>query len=312
MQTILGAGGPVANALALELREFTSEIRLVSRNPAKINPEDKLLKADLLRHDEVSKAIEGSEVVYLTAGLPYDHEIWKRDWPLIMHNVIRACEKFKAKLVFFDNVYMYDKGAIPHMTEESEINPPSEKGKVRAKIAKDLIQRVHSGHLKALIARSADFYGPESSGNSILTETVFKPLFEGKKANWLGKSDKPHSFTYVPDAAKATALLGNSEEAYGQVWHLPTASNPPSGKEWVEIIAGELNKLPRYREVPGWMVRIIGWFVPVMRETVEMIYQYERPYIFDSSKFESKYDFKPTPYQEGVREVVQRNFQKSS
>lgn len=308
MQTILGAGGPVGNALARELRNFTSEVRLVSRKPERVDPADHLVKADLLRTKEVLTAVEGSKVVYLTAGLPYDHEIWQKDWPVIMNNVIKACEKFSAKLVFFDNVYMYGKQEIPHMTEASSIDPPSKKGTVRAQIAEKLLQRVETGDLKALIARSADFYGPGCKDNSVLVETVFKPLSTGKKANWLGKADKVHAFTYVPDAAKATALLGNSEAAYGKVWHLPTASNPPSGKEWVEMIARELQVKPRYREVPEWMVRLMGWFMPVMKETVEMIYQYDRDYIFDSSKFEVAYGLGPTPYSEGIKRVVEQDF----
>lgn len=297
----------MGNALARELRNYTAEIRLVSRSPKKVNPDDDLFKANLLKQEEVMDAVKGSEIVFLTAGLAYDHKIWRRDWPVIMENVIRACKRFGARLVFFDNVYMYDKNEIPHMTEKSGIDPPSRKGKVRAEIAEKLMQQVQTGKLKALIARSADFYGPECYDNSILVETVFKPLSKDRKANWLGKADKPHSFTYVPDAAKATALLGNTEEAYGQVWHLPTAANPPSGKEWVTMIAEEMGVTPKYRVVPKWMVWIMGWFMPIMKESLEMVYQYDRNYFFDSSKFETTYGIKPTSYKTGIKEVS-RNF----
>lgn len=308
MQTILGAGGPVGNALARELKNYTSSIRLVSRHPEKVNANDELVKADLVNYEEVLEAVKGSEIVYLTAGLPYDHKVWKKKWPVIMDNVLHACEEYSVRLVFFDNVYMYDIGEIKNMTEGSKINPPSRKGKVRAAIASRLMQKVKEGEVKALIARSADFYGPESAGNSILMETVFKPLSKKKKANWMGKSDKPHSFTYIPDAAKATALLGNTDKAYGQVWHLPTAANPPSGKEWVEMIGSQLGAAPKFREVPKWMVKLMGWFMPVMRESVEMFYQYDRTYVFDSSKFEKEFALQPTPYSVGVKETVQKNF----
>ena len=308
MHTILGAGGPVGDALARELKNYPSKVRLVSREPVAVSPNDQLVKANLLRPKEVQQAVEGSRVVYLTAGLSYNHEVWQRDWPVIMDNVINACEKVKAKLVFFDNVYMYGKQEIPHMTESSSIDPPSKKGIVRAQIAEKLLQRVESGNLTALIARSADVYGPGCKDNSVLLETVFKPLSKGKKANWLGKAEKVHSFTYIPDAAKATALLGNSEAAFGKVWHLPTASKPPSGKQWVEMIARELHVKPKFREVPEWMVRIMGWFMPVMKETVEMIYQYDRDYVFDSSKFEVAFGLGPTPYSEGIKEVVKQDF----
>ena len=56
------------------------------------------------------------------------------------------------------------------------------------------------------------------------------------------------------------------------------------------------------------MVRMIGLFVPIMKEMVEMIYQYDRDYVFDSSKFEKRFDFKPTSYPEGIKEIVQQDY----
>ncbi|MEJ2055317.1 MAG: hypothetical protein P8X42_15485, partial [Calditrichaceae bacterium] len=167
-------------------------------------------------------------------------------------------------------------------------------------------------NLKALIARSADFYGPSIENTSILTEMVFKPLSNGKKANWLGSVRFKHSYTYVPDAGKATALLGNTPDAYSQVWHLPTAGNPPTGKEWIETIAKELGVEPKFRTASKFLVRIMGLFVPVMREMVEMMYQYDRDYIFDSSKFKKKFNFKPQSYEEGIREIVQKDYKAKS
>lgn len=308
MQTILGAGGPVGDALAQALKDYTNHIRLVSRNPEKADPNNEVFKANLLKLEEVLQAVEGSKVVYLTAGLEYNHKIWQRDWPVIVENVITACEKKNAALIFFDNVYMYSKEEIPHMTESSKIDPPSRKGKVRADIAGKIMKRAQKGSLQALIARSADFYGPHCSENSLLIETVFKPLSKGKKASWLGGADNLHSFTYVPDAAKATALLGNSKETYGQLWHLPTAG-AMTGKEWIEMIGRELHTETKYREVPKWMIRLMGLFMPVMRETVEMFYQYDRDYRFDSSKFEKTFGIKPTPPQKAIKEIVAVDFQ---
>ena len=167
---------------------------------------------------------------------------------------------------------------------------------------------VEKGNLTALIARSADFYGPEIKGNSVLTEAVFKPLSEGKKANWLGRTDKVHSFTYTPDAAKATAILGNSLSAYNQVWHLPTAKNPLTGEEWVEHIASALEQKAKIQSAPSWLVRIMGIFDPFMKEMSEMMYQFEQDYRFVSDKFETAFDFKPTPYLKGIKEVVQKDY----
>ena len=180
MQTILGANGTIGSVLAKELTAYTNQIRLVSRNPKKVNETDELFPADLSDANQVEKSIEGSEVVYLLVGFDYNIKVWQDKWPKLMRATIDACIKYKAKLVFFDNVYMYDKNAIPHMTENSVINPPSKKGAVRKEIADMLLNEVKSGKLTALIARSADFYGPNND-KSFLIEIVYKNIKKGKK-----------------------------------------------------------------------------------------------------------------------------------
>lgn len=308
MQTILGAGGAIGVPLAGALKEYTNDIRLVSRNPQKVNPTDEVFPADLLSSGEVRRSVKGSSIVYVTLGLPYRYKIWKKEWPKFMANVIEACIENNSKLVFFDNVYMYDKEYLNGMKEDTPMNPPSKKGEIRAELAKMIFDKVKQGKLTALIARSADFYGPSIQDTSLLTETVIKPLSRGKKANWIGSVNYKHSFTYTPDAGKATALLGNTEDAYNQVWHLPTAANPFTGEEWINAIAEELGKKPRYQQVSKSMLRFMGIFVPFMRELPEMIYQYNRDYVFNSEKFEKRFNVKPTPYREGIKEIIKSDF----
>ncbi|PHN02656.1 NAD-dependent epimerase/dehydratase family protein [Flavilitoribacter nigricans] len=308
MQTILGSGGAIGLELAKALPDFTDRIRLVSRNPEKVNPTDELHPADLLQAEAVDAAVAGSDIVYLTVGLPYNTEIWTTKWPLIMDHTIAACKKHACRLVFFDNIYMYDPDHLAPMDENTPIRPVSKKGKVRASISSRLMDAVKAGELEALIARSADFYGPSVKNTSVLTETVFNNLAAGKPADWMGSLNFQHSFTYTPDAGKATALLGNSSDAFGQVWHLPTASQPPTGREWIDAIAGALGVPSKSRVAPKWLVRILGLFNPIMKEMVEMMYQYDRDYIFDSSKFESHFNFSPTPYAEGIRIIVETDY----
>lgn len=307
MQTILGSGGSIGTDLARALKDYTGQVRLVSREPIRVNEEDQLVKADLTQPDQVLRAVEGSDVVYLTVGFPYNYKIWQKVWPLTMTNVIHACKQHGASLVFFDNIYIYDKEHLSVMDENTPINPSSRKGKVRERIARMVMEEVESGGLKALIARSADFYGP-SIKNSVLAETAIKNLSKGKKAMWMGGVHYKHSFTYTPDAAWATALLGNTEDAYGQVWHLPTATNPPTGKEWIEMIAQELGVKPRYQVLSGTMLRMLGIFSPMMKELGEMVYQYNRDYIFDSSKFEKRFHIRPVSYYQGIREVIRKDY----
>ncbi len=303
MQTILGAGGAIGIDLAKTLPQYTDKIRLVSRNPKAVNDHDELFPANLTHASEVDKAIEGSEIVYLVVGFQYNTKVWQEVWPPLMRNVIAACKKHKAKLVFFDNIYMYDRDYLSHMTEETPIKPCSKKGKVRADIAQMLMKEVNDGNLTALIARSADFY---SETNSVLVEMVYKNLKKGKKANWFVDVDKIHSYTYAKDAAIATAMLGNSPKAYNQVWHLPTDPVKRTGKEWIEKFAAIMGAEPKYSVVPSWMVGLLGFFVPIMKEFKEMLYQYDRDYFFDSSKFDEQFKFKPTAPEKGIKELIEK------
>ena len=303
MQTILGANGTIGSLLAGELIKYTDRIRLVSRNPKKVNETDELFPADLTEPGLIEKAVAGSEVVYLMVGLEYNLKVWLQNWPVIMRGTIDACIKHNAKLVFFDNVYMYDINAIAHMTENSPINPPSKKGKVRSQVAEMLLSAIQSGKLTGLIARSADFYGPNND-KSFLIEVVYKNIKKGKKPNWFINADKKHSFTYTPDAAKATALLGNTADAYGQVWHLPTDKNAITGKDMISLFTKEMNVADKLFILPAWLLKLLGIFIPLMKEMPEMMYQYDRDYFFDSSKFDQRFSFSTTTYQQGVKDTI--------
>lgn len=303
MQTILGANGTIGSVLAKELTNYTDKIRLVSRNPARVNESDELFQADLSDPAIVDQAVEGSDVVYLVVGFDYNLKVWQEKWPRLMRAVINACIKHNARLVFFDNVYLYDIGAIPHMTEESPVNPPSKKGAVRKQIAQMLMDEVKAGKLMALIARSADFYGP-GNDKSFVNELIFKNFLKGSRANWFVDADKKHSFTYSPDAAKATALLGNTDDAYNTVWHLPTDKNTLTGREMVELFSREMKVANKVFVMPAWLIKIVGIFIPIIKEMPEMMYQYDRNYYFDSSKFERRFKFNPTTYSVGIKHTV--------
>lgn len=303
MQTILGSGGAIGKLLARELTHYVDKVRLVARNPQKINDSDELVKADLTDARAVSEAVAGSEVAYLCVGLPYDLKVWQAQWPLVMKNVIDACVLHNCRLVFLDNVYMYAKSAIPHMTEESPMDPPSEKGKVRLQLVKMIMGAVNSGKLTALIARSADFYGPDVA-TSMLKAMVFDNYQKGKRAMWITDANKIHSFTFTPDAAKGVALLGNTADAFGEVWHLPTSAEKLNGKNFVKLTAIQMKRKATFYTLPKFMLRILGKFMPLLKELVEMQNQNDRDYFFDSSKFQKRFDWQPTRYAEGIKTCV--------
>lgn len=298
MQTILGANGVIAKNLARMLPQYVDRIRLVSRNPRKVNAGDELVAGDLLIKEQVSTAVSGSEVVYLTAGLRYDIEVWRDQWPTIMTNVIEACKKHKARLVFFDNVYCY--GEVNGvMTEATPINPTSRKGEVRAKIADMIMDEVKKGDLHALIARAPDFYGPHTP-LSFVNVMVFENYAKGKSAQVMLSDQHRHSLIYTPDAGKATAILGNTLTAFNQVWHLPTDKNALTMKQIVLQAAAAFGVKPNYMTLKKWMIWTYGLFDHNVMEAVEMLYQSDRDYLFDSSKFDNAFTFTTTTYERGI------------
>jgi nucleoside-diphosphate-sugar epimerase len=303
MQTIIGSGGTIGIPLAKELKTFTDHIRLVSRHPKKINDSDELFSLDVKNLDLIDSAVAGSEVVYITIGFEYKLSVWQNTWPPFMQAVINACKRNSSKLVFFDNVYMYAKSAIPYMTEQSPIDPPSKKGKVRRQLHEMIMNEVEKGNLTALIARSADFYGPDTN-KSVLAETAAKNLLKGKKAQGFGNINKIHTYTFTPDAGKATAILGNAPDAYNQVWHVPTTKEKLTQKQWIELIAKEIDVAAKIQWVPKWMLQILGLFNSTIKEFPEMLYQNEMDYVFDSSKFEKRFGIQATAPADGVKSMM--------
>ena len=305
MQTILGSGGAIGIPLAKELKNYTNEIRLLSRNPKKVNESDELFPMDVNNLTQLDAAIAGSEVVYVVIGFEYKLSTWQKTWPSFLDAVIQACKKHHAKLVFFDNIYMYDRSSIPYMTEKSTIHAPSKKGMIRQQLHEMIMREVENKSLQALIARSADFYGPDNK-SSALNMMVVDNLLKGKKAQAFGNINCIHTYTYTPDAAKATAILGNTPDAYNQVWHVPTTKEKLSNRQWIELIAEELQVEPKVQTIPRWMIRLLGLFIPVMKEFPEMLYQFEQDYIFDSTKFERRFGIQATPPREGIKEMIKQ------
>ena len=300
MQVILGSGGIIGRGLAEILPQYTDRVRLVSRHPSAVNKNDELVKGDLTDNAQTEKAVEGADVAYLVLGMEYKLSVWQRDWPKVMTNVINACKKFNTKLVFFDNVYAYGK-VDGWMTEKTPMNPCSKKGEVRAQISGQLISEYEQGNIKAIIARAADFNGPTKM--TFLYPLVYDKIMNGKKAQWFINADLKHSLTYTADAAKATALLGNTADAYNRVWHLPTDRNAPTGKEFIQMVQDTYGKNTGYSTLSRWMLKMVGLFVPVIREMDEMMYQYDSEYLFDSSDFEDHF-FKAAPMKKSVEETT--------
>jgi len=301
MHTILGAGGPVANALTKELLDHNETIRLVSRRQTKITGKNlSWQKADLLNYNEVLEATKGSTVIYLCAGIVYDAKIWAEQWPIIMQNVINATKAANARLIFFDNVYMYGLVNGP-MLENTPYNPISEKGKVRAKIADQLMAEVKAGNIQASILRAPDFYGTDSK-NSSFDMMLLDKYAHKQTAQWVGDPKKKHNYTYIPDCGKAMYLLGQNPQSDNQIWHAPTAA-PLTGKEFINMAANIYQVKPKFISINKFMLWVFGLFNKVVAGVVEMFYQYDHDYNFNSDKFEKAFNYKPTSYADGIRHM---------
>lgn len=303
MHTILGAGGVIGRELSVALHGAGQPVRQVGRAPRRVHATDEAVAADLLDAEATARAVEGSNVAYLVAGLPYDASTWEAQWPVVMQNAIDACARHGARLAFFDNVYAY--GAVDGvMTEATPLAPTTRMGRVRARIATTLLDAMAAGTVTALVARAADFYGPYAV-LSVTHPTVIERVNAGRKPQWLGDPSKVHTFTFTPDAGAALAVLGQSDDAWGQTWHLPTRPERITGEDFARIACEAAGRPFRgVQAVPRWMVRAMGLALPQMRGVAEMMYQNERDYVFDSSKIEAAYGLVATPYKRGIEAAL--------
>lgn len=305
MQTVLGSNGQIGQEIAKELyKNYTKDIRLVSRKPHKIHDTDEVVSADLMKYEDTLKAIEGSNVVYFAVGLPADSEMWEKRFPVIMENVIKACIETHSKLAFFDNTYMYEKNANVQ-TESSPFIPVGRKSKVRAKMAEMLLTAMKEGKIEALIGRAPEFYGPDLT-QSITNSLVFNRVKADKKAIIPISASVLRTLIWTPDASRALALLGNTPDAFGQTWHLPTDKSV-TYKKLIEITEEVTDKNIKYIVLPMWAFKIGSLFNGQVKELMELLPRYKYNNIFNSDKFKKRFpEFKVTTYKEGIQQVFKK------
>ena len=308
LHVVLGAGGGTGGAIVRELVGQGRRVRAVTRGgnaaarygalpPASF--ED--VAADVTDREQLRRALEGAAVVYHCAQPAYTR--WPQEFPAMTRGIMAATAAAGAKLVFADNLYMYGPVDGP-MTEETPPVAQTKKGKVRAAMAAELLEADRDGSLRVVIGRSSDYFGP-GGPNSVIGERFFKALLAGKKAQWFADLDQPHTMSYLPDMARAFVVLGERPEADGQVWHTP-AAEALTGRQYIELAARVAGTPAKPAVLGPGTVRLVGLFVPVLREFPELMYQYERPFVSDARKFEAAFGpFAVTSHEDALRTTLE-------
>ena len=298
---VIGAGGGTGSAVVRELAGRDLRVRAVTRSGGGDVPEGvEQVAADVGTPEGARQACEGAAVVYHCAQPPYTK--WAELFRPMTDAILAGATAVDAKLVFADNLYVYGPPDGP-MTEDTPQRAQGKKGRVRIEMANALLGAHADGRLRVTIGRASDYYGPRGT-TSTVGETVMKPALRGKRARWLGSLDQPHTLNYLEDMARALVTLGERDEADGEVWHLP-AAEPLTGRQFLTLVFEAAGHPPKLGVASRPMIRIAGLFSPLLRELNETLYQFERPFVSDASKFDAAFGpFEPTPHPEAVRRTV--------
>ena len=300
LQVVLGATGGVGQAIVQALAAQGAQIRAVNRSGRALVPTSvEVIAADLTNRESTRAACQGATVVYHCAGLPYDQ--WATHLPVMLDNVIAAVSDTEATLVYCDNLYMYAPTAQP-LTEESRQAPVTRKGKLREQLAETILAAHAQKQIRATIGRGPDFYGPGVRASAV-GERFFNAVVAGKRVPWLGKLDVPHALLFVEDFARGLIALGTHEQTLGQIWHIPTAP-ALTGRQYVALASEAAGVQARPLAVPGLLLRGLGLTNAILRETVEMLYEFNEPYLIDGNKYTRAFDGIPTSHQEAMRRTV--------
>lgn len=303
--TIIGSTGPIGEVIAKELHQLNKSCRLVSRNPKQINGADELVNADVSKLQNLDDIVKDSEVVYVAvSATAYTAKVWKVFWPTLITKLIDSCAKHNAKLIFFDNPYMWGKGEINHITEDAPMHPTSKKGKIRLECNQMIMKAVEDGKIQAIIAHAPGFFGP--CPISFINIAIHDNIARGKQANWFGRSDVINSNIWVSDAAKGCVMLAMETDTWNQHWNLPTSSEKLTINQYASLFYKELNVVDKGVScLSSTMVWFLGFFDSnFMSGMYEMMYNFESDFYFDSSKFNQRFNFTPMTAEQGVKITV--------
>lgn len=299
---VLGTGA-LGRATMEELVKRGESVRMVNRSGKmdEVPVGVEVIASDLYDPANVRQVTQGAQVVYQATQPNYNQ--WPEKFPSLQKSIIDGLSGSNAKLVLVENLYMYGDTNGQPMAEDTPYNAHTRKGRTRAQISRAAFDAHKEGRVRVTSARGGNFFGPWGN-DSTMGARAFYPLLRGKPAQLIGRTDIPHSHTYVRDFGTALVILGEREEADGRAWHVPNDQPTMSQGELVSMFAAEAGVEPKISGMGKLMMAIGSLFIPEAKETVEMMYEFDKPFVVDSSKFEKTFGMKATPLQEAIRETV--------
>jgi nucleoside-diphosphate-sugar epimerase len=301
LHVVFGTGAVGMAVMDALVQSGRRRVRMVNRSGRASVPEGvEVVGGDAADPTFTREAGEGASVVYFALNPPYDK--WPELFPPLQAGVLEGAASAGAKLIAIENLYMYGLTGGRPLTEDLPFAPNTRKGTVRARMSNELMEAHTRGRVQVAIGRASDFFGPHVIA-SAAGEQVFGRAVEGKSAQVAGDPDQPHTYTYAPDIGRGLVILGEREEALGQAWHLSSPETVTT-RQFVEMIFEEVGKPARVQAAPKIVLRAMGLFNPGMREMIEMLYEFEEPFVVDHSKFEAAFGKHATPLKEAIGETV--------
>lgn len=291
--------GPAGAATARMLAEQGERVRVVSRSERASEEGIEQLRVDASQSEALSEAARDVDVIYNCASPPY-HQ-WQSGWPALAESVNAAAESSGAKLVVLSNLYGYGQVAEP-MTEELPLSANTVKGRARARAWQITKEAHEQGRIRAVELRASDFFGPGVTDGGHLAARAVPPLLSGKTVRVIGDPDAEHSWTYLPDVAAALIELGarDDERVFGRAWHAPT-TQPRSSRQMLRLLADEAGvKDVKVAPISAGLMRVLGVFSTLLRELSEIRYQFDNPFVVDSSAYTERFGVSATPIEEQI------------
>ena len=301
LHVVFGAG-QVGSRLAGLLRTKGKRVRIVRRSAGAAGAGIEVVSGDAADAEFCRTATAGAAAVYHCMNPAYDSALWARLVPLWAENLLAASGAVGARLVVLDNLYMYGRPAAP-IDEDTPFAPRSTKGEIRARASDTLFSAHERGDARVVVGRASDFYGPGGVGTHF-ADRFWQPALAGKTARMLLDPDVPHSYNYIPDVATGLATLGlAADDALGRVWMLPVTP-ATSARELAQHFSEELGREIRVAKTPRAMVKLLGLFMPIVKEIGEMLHQWDGPFLVNDRRFRERFAVEPTPMADAARETV--------